>query len=334
MQMGIVKKMASSLIVILLLVQGLAQSFPDSQKDGKYILVNGAKLWVVTVGKGDPLFIIPGGPGGNHFSYRRFDSLASQNMIVYFDAFGRGKSDTANDVRDYSLERDIEDLEGLRKGLHLDQINILGHSYGGLVAQGYALKYPQHVKHLVLANTFHSFIMWQENDDNCNHEIKTNYPEIWASLTKIREQGAVSSDAEHQEIYVKVPYGFLYAYNPDNFRARSVVNSAKRSASVPTPYPNPFNSKLYYQMVGKDGDFIVGNDIGNFDFRNSLKNLRMPVLIYGGRYDRVAVPEMMVKFKEYCPQARFIMFEYSGHNPQVEEPAILFPLLNEFLNGK
>ena len=276
---------------------------------------------MVTVGKGDPLFISPGGPGGAHISYRSFDSLASLNMIIYFDAFGRGKSDTAKDVKDYTLERDIEDLEGLRKGLHFDQINVLGHSYGGLVAQGYALKYPQHVKHLVLANTFHSFIMWQENDDNSNREIRTNYPEVWADLMKIREQGAVSSDSMHQALYGRIPYGFLYAYNPDNFRKKE------------NPYPNPNNTKLYYQMVGKDGDFIVGSDIGHFDFRKNLKELKMPVLIYGGRYDRVAVPEMMIKYREYCPKAKFVMFEYSGHNPQVEEPGRLFQLLNDFLNG-
>ena len=85
-------------------------------------------------------------------------------------------------------------------------------------------------------------------------------------------------------------------------------------------------------MVGKDGDFIVGSDIGNFDFRKDLKKLTMPVLIYGGRYDRVAVPKMMVKYKEYCPQAKFVMFEHSGHNPQVEEPQELFILIREFLS--
>lgn len=319
------KKIFPILILVLVSMHSAAQPFPDSRKDGKYILVNGAKLWVVLVGKGDPLFIIPGGPGGNHLSYRSFDSLAGNNMIVYFDAFGRGKSDTAKDVKQYSLERDIEDIEGLRLALQLDMINVLGHSYGGLVAQGYALRYPRHVKHLVLANTFHSFIMWQANDDNSNHEIKTNYPEVWDSLTTIREQGAVSSDPAHRALYSKVPYGFLYAYNPDNFRHR--VASIKDA-----PYPNPFNAQLYYQMVGRDGDFIVGNDIGNFDYRSKLKDLAMPVLIYGGRFDRVAVPEMMIKFKEYCPQARFVMFEYSGHNPQVEEPGALFPLLREFLS--
>jgi proline iminopeptidase len=321
------KKFASLLVLFFIILNTAAQPYPDSQRDGKYVLVNGAKLWVVLVGKGDPLFIIPGGPGGAHISYRNFDPMAAHNMIVYFDAFGRGKSDTAKNVKEYSLERDIEDIEGLRVGLQLDQINVLGHSYGGLVAQGYAVKYPQHVKHLVLANTFHSFIMWQENDDNSNHEIKTNYPEVWADLMKIRERGSVSSDPEHQAIYGKVPYGFLYSYNPDNFQTKAAPVSSIKT------YPNPNNTKLYYQMVGKDGDFIVGSDIGTFDYRTKLKSLNMPVLIYGGRYDRVAVPEMMIKFKEYCPQAHFVMFEYSGHNPQVEEPEKLFPLLNEFLNN-
>lgn len=193
-------------------------TYPDSRTDGKYVTVNGAKLWVVTVGKGDPLILIAGGPGGTHLGLRRFDTLAARYTLVYFDAFGRGKSDTAKDVTDYTIEGDIEDIEGLRTALHFDKINVLGHSYGGVVAQGYAVKYPQHVKHLVLANTFHSFVMWQENDDNSNREIKTNYPEVWDSLMRIRERGYVSSDQLHQDIYGQVPYGFLYAYNPDNFR--------------------------------------------------------------------------------------------------------------------
>ncbi|MDQ2718853.1 MAG: alpha/beta hydrolase [Bacteroidota bacterium] len=315
------KKIVSLFTLFIFFLVAHSQPFPSSYTDGKYITVNGAKLYVVLVGKGDPLIIIPGGPGGAHPGYRTFDSLAKDNLIIYFDAFGRGKSDTAKDVKEYSLDRDIEDIEGLRTALHFEKLNVLGHSYGGLVAQGYALKYPSHVKHLILANTFHSYIMWQKNDDNSNHEIQTNYPELWDSLMIIREAGAVSSDVKHQELYGKVPYGFLYAYNPNNF----LYHGQK-------PYPNPFNSKLYFQMVGKDGDFIVGSDIGNFDFRKELKNLNMPVLIYGGRYDRVAVPAMMVKYKEYCPQAKFMIFERSGHNPQVEEPDKLFPVIESFLH--
>lgn len=311
-----------TILFLIILFQGVtAQKYPDSYTDGKYVQVNGAKLYVLSVGKGDPMIIIPGGPGGTHLGYRAFDALAKDNQIIYFDAFGRGKSDTAKVVTDYSLARDIEDIEGLRKALHLQKINVLGHSYGGLVAQGYALKYPQNVSHLILADTFHSYLMWQKNDDNSNHEIKTNYPEVWQQLMEIREKGAISSDAKHQEIYGQVPYGFLYAYNPDKFIGK-----------IGKPYPNSFNSKLYYQMVGRDGDFIVGSDIGTFDYRKDLKKLKMPILIYGGRFDRVAVPEMMIKYKEYCPQAKFVMFEKSGHNPQVEEPEKLFPIIESFLH--
>ncbi len=311
-------------ILFLLTANLFAQTFPDSFTGGKYYTVNGAKLYTVTSGTGEPVIIIPGGPGGAHLGYRVFDSLTlnSNIQVIYFDAFGRGKSDTAKDVKEYSLERDIEDIEGLRKAMHLDKISLLGHSYGSLVAQGYAVKYGEHLSHLIIANGFHSFIMWQENDDNSNHEIKTNYPEVWTALMAIREKGAVSSDDAHQDIYGRVPYGFLYAYNPAKF-----TGGGSRK-----PYPNAFNSKLYYQMVGKDGDFIVGSDIGNFDFRKQLKDLKMPVLIIAGRFDRVAVPSMQVKYKEYCPQAKFVMFEKSGHNPQVEEPEKEFPLIKDFLS--
>jgi proline iminopeptidase len=319
------KRISFLIFTFSLFIFANAQTFPDSEKDGKYYTVNGAKLWVVSFGNGDPLIIIPGGPGGAHPSYRSFDSLYKTTTLVYFDAFGRGKSDTAKDVKEYTLERDIEDIEGLRQAMHFDKINVLGHSYGGVVAQGYAVKYPQHIKHLILANTFHSFVMWQENDDNSNREIKENYPEIWDTLMKIRNRGYISSDPLHQQIYGGVPYGFLYGYNPDNFLPKSGVKYYYN-------YPNPNNTKLYYQMVGKDGDFIVGSDIGNFDYRKKLKDLTMPVLIYGGRFDRVAVPWMMIKFKEYCPQAQFVMFEHSGHNPQVEEPEKDFQLIREFLS--
>src|SRR5690349_19317040 len=109
------KKILSSFLVLFLFLISNAQPYPDSQTDGKYITVNGAKLWVVTFGHGDPLFFIAGGPGGTHAGLRSFDALSKSNTLVYFDAFGRGKSDTAKDVKEYTLERDIEDLEGLRK---------------------------------------------------------------------------------------------------------------------------------------------------------------------------------------------------------------------------
>jgi proline iminopeptidase len=300
-----------------------AQKYPDSEKDGKYYTVNGAKIWTVRAGEGTPIFLIAGGPGGAHPGMRGFDSLASTNTLIYYDAFGRGKSDTARNVKEYTLQRDIDDLEQLRKVMGFNKIIVLGHSYGTVVAQGYALKYGQNVSHLILSAPFHSNVMWQENDDNYNHEVRVNYPEVWDTLMVLRKQGYISSDSLHQLIYGRVPYGFVYAYNPDNFIPKN------RST-----YPNRFNTKLYYQMVGSDGDFVVGNDIGTFDYRPVLKNLKMPVLILAGRYDRVAVPWMAVQYKQYCPQAKFVLFEKSGHNSFVEEPQKTFGIIRTFLVDK
>ena len=94
------------------------------------------------------LFLISGGPGGAHVGLHSFDQLQDSCTLVFIDNFGRGKSDTAKDVKEYSISRDVDDIEGIRKALGYDKINILGHSYGSVVAQLYAIKYADHVKHL------------------------------------------------------------------------------------------------------------------------------------------------------------------------------------------
>jgi proline iminopeptidase len=309
-------------ILIFLLSSVNAQIKPNSKTDGKYYTVNGKKLWTLSFGKGEPLFVIAGGPGFAHTSLRALDTLASISTLVYYDGFGRGKSDTADVITDYSLSRDIEDLEGLRKAMGYGKINVMGHSYGSLVAQGYAIEYPENVNHLILSGPLHSNVMWQENCNNVNKLIKTHYPEIWDSLMILRDQGYISSDPIHYSLYYQIPLSFFFAYNPENY------NNQK-----PLDYPNEFNIKLYYQMVGKDGDFKIGNDGGAFDYRHKLKDLSMPVLILAGRYDRVAVPRMMVLYKEFCPQAEFHMFEKSGHRTFIEEPEKTFYIIIDFLTN-
>ncbi|HEU0064893.1 MAG TPA: hypothetical protein VFQ58_07670, partial [Flavisolibacter sp.] len=60
------KKIILAFCLLFIALESFSQTYPDSQADGKYITVNGAKLWVVTFGHGDPLIFIPGGPGGTH----------------------------------------------------------------------------------------------------------------------------------------------------------------------------------------------------------------------------------------------------------------------------
>ncbi|MGA7722487.1 MAG: alpha/beta fold hydrolase [Ignavibacteriaceae bacterium] len=290
-----------------------------SQTAGAYATVNGAKLWYEIKGTGDPVVLIPGGPGNSHLYLTPwFDELSKSHKVIYFDAFGRGKSDRAKDSTEYSFQRDVEDIEGLRKVLGFEKWTVLGHSYGGMVAQAYALKFPNSINKLILSDTFYSGEMWQENNDNSNSEIKNQYPEVWSKLEKLRNEGFNSSAQEHQAAY-SVPAGLMYFYDASN---------ADKMTS-----DTGFNPQVYYTIVGYDGDFIIGGDVAKLDFRTKLKNLSMPVLIIEGRFDRVAVPGFSIKYKEYAPQAKFVMFEKSGHNPYVEEKEKYFKLLNDFIQN-
>jgi len=308
-----------SLVIYLLLaaMSAAAQTAPVEVKHapGDFVVVNGAKLWYESEGKGEPLLLIAGGPGNSHYFEPYFSALAASNRLIYFDAFGRGKSEHAKSPKEYTFERDVEDIEGLRRALGLGQINLLGHSYGGMVAQAYALKYPGSVKRLILADTLFSAEMWQANNDSCNYELKNQYPEIWEKVEKLRAEGHHSSTKEHQEAY-QLPQGLLYFYDASN--AKKIQGS--------------FNPEVYYTIAGADADFLIGGDIAKLDFRAQLKNLKMPTLIIAGRYDRVALPRFSLQFKRYAPQARFVMFEESGHSPFVEENAKMMQLLKEFLS--
>jgi len=126
-----------------------------------FTMVNGAKLWYETAGTGEPLLLIPGGPGLSHVYFKpHFSKLADRFKIIHFDTFGRGKSERAKSPSEYTLQRDVDDIEELRKSLGIDKLNIFGHSYGGIVAQAYILKHPEHVKKLVLSNTLFSSKMF------------------------------------------------------------------------------------------------------------------------------------------------------------------------------
>lgn len=311
--------MKQILIILILGVNvSFSQTFPNSLTDGKYYFVNGAKIWTVTLGKGEPLFIIPGGPGNSHISYRAFDSLYQDCLLVYYDPFGTGKSDTARSIQEYTLERSIEDVEGLRKAMGFSKINILGHSFGSVVAQAYAIKYPDNLSHLLLSLPIHSSEMWGQF--NLNKQIEIFFPEVWDSIIHIRKQGRLSNDPSYQSVLEKIPLSFTYRYNPEG-----------RSVSANIPYPNRNNNKLALQMAGPDGDFNLTGDLSSFDFRKELQKLTIPILVMAGRYDKIAPPKWTIQYKDFCPKCEFVFFEKSGHTIFREEPEKTFTLIKQFL---
>jgi proline iminopeptidase len=305
------------LMPMLLTLFGAALSAQQAaEPQGEFVVVNGHRLWYRIAGQGSPLLLIPGGPGSSHsYFYPSMERLADSFQVIYFDAFGRGQSDRAKNPSEYSLNHDIDDAEALRKALGLGKIAVYGHSYGGLVAQGYALRYPQSLNKLILANTCHSAEMWQKGaNDNWNNEIQNQYPEVWAELQQLRAKGGVSCDPTYQQVQGRVPLCLLYFYDPSN-----------SNLTVDT------NVDVFCQIAGPDASMVLGGDLASVDFRGQLCGIQVPTLVLAGRFDRVGIPRYSVQFKTLMPQAQFVMFEKSGHLPFLEEPELHDSIVRAFL---
>ena len=274
---------------------------------GEFITVNGVKLWYESEGQGEPLLLVAGGPGFSHaYFHPFFSALADSYRVIYFDAFGCGKSERAKSAGEYSMARDVENIEAFRQALKLGKINLLGHSYGGFVAQIYAVKYPNFVRRLILANTLPSGKEYQTALVSHNQDVSNQFPEVWAKVRRLRAKGFTASSKELQKAF-DVPGTLHNFYNPENAR------------KLPITEPDLYNPELWYAIAGRDADFMVSGELSRFDLRRRLRRLKMPMLVLAGRFDRNVPPKLTTRYRAYLPRAEFVMFEKSGHFTFVEE---------------
>lgn len=311
----------SFLLYFFILPVSVYSQAPVNHPQGEFVVLKGKKIWYESEGKGEPLVLIAGGPGLSHaYFHPYFTALADSFRIIYFDAFGSGKSERDNLKKSYSMAQDVEDIEALRKKLNLEKMNLLGHSYGGFVAQLYALNYPNSLNSVILCNTLASGKDMQNATNSLNNEIKSQFPERWEKIKKSRAKGFLSSSPEHQAAF-DIPGTLHNFYNPEN---------AKK---MPRTEPNLYNPDLWYAMAGKDADFIISDELTRFNVEAKLKNLTIPVLVIAGRFDRNVRPMITVKYKKLIPQAEFVMMEKSGHFPFLEETSETMKILRKFLSN-
>ena len=105
-------------------------------KEG-FVDVIGGRIWYQTMGSGDetPLLVIHGGPGARSCGYlASLAQLAESRPVIVYDQLGSGRSDRPSDTALWSVPRFVDEVSKLREALDLDELHILGHSWGGSVA--------------------------------------------------------------------------------------------------------------------------------------------------------------------------------------------------------
>ncbi len=234
------------------------------------------------------LFLLHGGPGGDHLGYKRH-SLDLQNVaqLVFIDHRGCGRSKKTKQA-DYSLENNIEDIEALRKHLGLNKICILGNSYGGIVAQGYAIRYSKNVEKLILSVTMpsHRGVIESKAYLNKHGTPKqiTSCEHLWNGTFK---------DHNHVMQYFKAM---------DSFYSLTARKSRK---------PLFAKSKTHWSHEALNEGF--GGFLRKFDFVPQLKKIKCPTLVLAGQEDWICRPSQAKIIAEHIPNAQLKIFKDCGH---------------------
>ncbi|MBC5794679.1 alpha/beta fold hydrolase [Sphaerospermopsis sp. LEGE 00249] len=272
-----------------------------------YFDIDGCGLAVEEQGirKKPVAFIIHGGPGVDHTSYKPcFSPLSHHLQMVYFDHRGQGRS-ARGSKETYTLENNVEDMEALRQYLGLEKIILIGSSYGGMVALSYAIKYPQNVSHLIVIATTASSRFLQRAQEilaqRGNPEQKAIASKLWAG------------DFENEEQLRE----FFKIMNP------MYCQSNNRKTNSP-------DSKQTILSVDAINIAFSGF-LRNYNILNELYKITSPTLIIAGRHDWICPPEFSEEIAEAIPNAHLKIFENSGHLIRVDEPQLLLDEIINFL---
>jgi proline iminopeptidase len=288
---------------------------------GRHAETPDGRVYYETEGRGPVVILSHGGPGSSHTRYHPwFSALAREFTVVYMDNPGCGRSDDVAD-RSYSVARDAEAIEAVRRAVGAESVRLVGVSYGALPAMEYAARHPGRVARLVLLSGQLGAPHWARNIAEVKHVLETQYPELWRELLALRARGVKTLAPEAQEIVGKLEGELFWANRLDV--PKLTRGSGERG----------LNLDVYRAIVGDDPEWEITGSLRGYDPAPKLAALRTPTWVVTGRYDRVATPQMAYEIRDAFPSgvAQVRIFERSGHRPWMEEPEAFFTALAAFL---
>ena len=252
------------------------------------------------------LFLLHGGPGSDHsfFKSHIVKDLRDTAQLVYIDHRGSGRS-RACDPATCELENNIEDVEALRQYLGLNRICVLGSSYGGMVAQGYAISYADRLEKLILSVTAPSYRFLEDAQrivaERGTPEQKRVCQWLWDGNFETLEQ-------RYQFAQVMGP---LYSVTFDPEKAEAT------------------KGRGLYNIDQLNRGF--GGFLREFDFTDQLPAISCPTLVLAGAHDWICPPHHSKMIAEQIPGAVLKVFENSSHLIAADEPDEYLATVREFL---
>ena len=289
--------------------------------EGYFQGAGGVRLFYrVAGGNGDPILFLHGGPGGgfNIGGYDMEPLAARGHRLLMFDQRGAGRSEIITDATKLRIEDFVQDVEAFREKFGLKKFGLIGLSWGSAVALKYITTYPQHVSRVVFLSPLSpSFALYQERIKHLD-SLKTDKER--EKEKQAREKIRTAPDAEVPQLCNELFQAEHRLYVVD-------ANNLKQARQDPCAYPVAgLRNRLFVFQANHA-------NLGKWDFRPLMKNVRVPALVLEGAETNVPL-DATREWAKSLPNARLLLIPNAGHQNWVDQPEAVISAMDEFFRGK
>lgn len=266
------------------------------------------------------VLLLHGGPGGTHEAFGNFEGYLPNEEIeyIYYDQLDSYYSDKPNDSTLWTTEHFVEEVEQVRKALNLDKDNfyLLGQSWGGILAMEYALKYQDNLKGLIISNMVASV---PEYNRYAQEVLAPQLPEEVLKEIKVLEANKDYGNPRYEELLMNHYYTEHILRKPLEEWPKSILLMFEH-----------LNPEIYVYMQGPS-EFGITSEatLSDWDVSDRLKEIEVPTLILGAKYDTMD-PKYMEWMATEVQNGRSVITNGS-HVSQFDDPETYFNGLITFI---
>jgi len=279
------------------------------------------RVWTKRIGNNPTVkvLLLHGGPGLTHEYWEAFDSYfpAAGIEYYYYDQLGSSYSDRPDEPELWELPRFVEEVEQVRQALRLEHTNfyLLGHSWGGILAIEYALKYQQHLKGLVISNMMASVPAYNE------YAKAVLMPAMdQMALAEIKRLEASGEHENPRYMELLIPHHYV----------EHVLRMPPEQ--WPEPVTRAFthlNPKIYVPLQGPS-ELGASGKLVNWDRTGDLGKIAVPTLVIGARYDTMD-PAHMETMASQVQKGRYLYCPDGSHMAMYDDQKVYVEGVIQFI---
>jgi len=281
-----------------------------------YIAVTGGNVWYRSAGldkNAIPLLILHGGPGAAHDYLETLEELADQRPVIFYDQLGCGNSQRPDDPQLWTIRRFVEEIAQIRAALQLDQVHILGQSWGALLAVEYMFTRPAGVSSLILAAPCLAAQRW---GNDCRAYIR-QLPENLRTAIETNEAVGNYGAEDYQHAMMEFYKRHLLRLDP----WPECIHRTFAKMSMP----------IYAHMWGPS-EFTINGTLKDYDCLARLGEISVPVLLTCGEFDEAA-PATTELYHQQFVHSQLVVFKDASHEHHLEKKDEFNQTLRDFIAG-